>query len=239
MGRNRGEDRAPPDDARGNRAGDPGSVAPRAATGDSAPLLCSVRVASDADAAVAATLHASQISDGFLSFLGPRFLERLYRRINRVPGSFLLIAVHEGGAQGFIAGSVDVTSLYKSFVVRDGVAASLQSAGRLISGWRQALQTLGHGTSGPSTVGRGAELLAVAVDPAWQGHGVGRLLVASFLDEVVARGLDAAHVVVGEENATAVALYRQAAFVPVDRFELHPGTVSLVMQWYSSGPGPV
>lgn len=239
MGRHRGEGRTPPDDARGLRAADSGLVIPGAPAGDTAPLSSSVRVATDADAVVAASLHASQISDGFLSFLGPPFLERLYRRINRVPSSFVLIAVHQGDAIGFIAGSVDVSALYRSFVARDGVAAMVQSAGRLISGWRRALETLGHGASGRSTVGRGAELLAVAVDPAWQGHGLGQLLVASFLDEVVARGQEGAHVVVGEENAAGVAMYRRAGFVPVDRFELHPGTVSLVMQWSPSGPAPV
>jgi ribosomal protein S18 acetylase RimI-like enzyme len=190
-----------------------------------------VRAGGEADAGVAATLHAGQISEGFLSFLGPRFLVRLYRRITLSPHSFLIVAEREGTTVGFIAGSTDVSGLYKSFLWHDGVRAAAGAASRVIVGWRKVLETLRHGSSGGAGLGRGGELLAVAVDPAQQARGTGRLLVTSFLDEVVARGCEAAHVVVGAHNRGAVALYERADFVIVDRFELHPGTESLIMQW--------
>jgi len=56
-------------------------------------------------------------------------------------------------------------------------------------------------------------------------------LVEGFLSEIGERGRDAAHVVVGAENTTAVALYRRAGFHTAERFELHRGTESLLMQW--------
>ena len=37
-------------------------------------------------------------------------------------------------------------------------------------------------------------------------------------------------------NETAAALYRRAGFEMVDRFELHAGTESLLMQWESTNP---
>lgn len=203
-----------------------------------------VRPATDADAIAAAALHAGQISQGFLSLLGTGFLERLYRRIGRSPESFLLIADSRGTTIGFIAGSTDVAALYRSFLLRDGIPAGLRAAGRLIAGWRRVLDTLGHGSSKGTGVGRGAELLAIAVDPSWQGRGAGRTLVAAFLDEVGTRGCDAAHVVVGADNTGAVALYERTGFATVERFELHPGTESLLMQWerpaspMPAGPGP-
>jgi ribosomal protein S18 acetylase RimI-like enzyme len=190
-----------------------------------------VRPATDVDADVSAALHAGQISQGFLSALGPGFLRRLYRRIGRSPGSFLLMAVSQGTSVGFVAGSTDVAGLYRSFLFHDGIPAGLRAAGSLVTGWRRVLDTLGHATAGGTGTGRGPELLAIAVDPAWQGRGVGRLLVTSFLEEVGARGADAAHVVVGAGNRSAVSLYEQAGFVTVQRFELHAGTESLLMQW--------
>jgi ribosomal protein S18 acetylase RimI-like enzyme len=199
--------------------------------------VAEVRPATDADAPASAALHAAQISQGFLSLLGPGFLRRLYRRINRSPESFLLIASSRGSAVGFIAGSTDVAGLYRSFLWHDGIPAAVQAAGPLLRGWRRVLDTLGHAKSGGAGVGRGPELLAVAVDPAWQGRGVGRMLVAAFLGEVGGRGLDAAHVVVGAANRGAVSLYEQAGFVTVERFELHAGTESLLMQW-DRRPGP-
>jgi hypothetical protein len=50
--------------------------------------------------------------------------------------------------------------------------------------------------------------------------------------------------VVGADNTGAVHLYERSGFVTVDRFELHPGTVSLLMQWDrppslpTTGPDP-
>jgi len=222
--------------ARGAPRPRPQSVAIRPATGD--------------EAAAAARLHASGIDEGFLSVLGTRFLARLYARIRREPGSFVLVAVAPGPSSdpgpvapdgpegdvvaGFVAGSADVRRLYRTFLVRDGVAAALPASVRLLRRLPRVIETLRHGTTGDAGSGRGTELLAVAVDPVHRRAGVGRALVAAFLDEVVARGGNAAHVVVGASNAAAVQMYRDAGFVEHGRFELHHGTDSLLLQWERS-----
>ena len=189
-----------------------------------------LRTGTDGDAAAAAALHAGQIREGFLAFLGPRFLRRLYRRVARTPSCFLLVIEDDGTAVGFLAGSTDVRALYRSFVLRDGVTTVLACGGRLLGSWRRVIETLRHGTGG---AGSGTELLAMAVDPTAQGRGAGTLLVEGFLAEVGRRGQRAAYVVVAEDNETAVTLYRRNGFRMVERFELHSGTESLVMQWPS------
>jgi ribosomal protein S18 acetylase RimI-like enzyme len=194
-----------------------------------------VRTGTGADAPAAARLHAERIADGFLSFLGTGFLTRLYRRITRSPGSFLLVAEADGAVVGFIAGSADVGGLYRTFLVRDGLAAGLAAAPRLVRGWRRVLETLGHGSDGGAGTGRGTELLAIAVDPGREGAGVGTDLVAGFLDRVTAAGGHEAYVVVGADNDGAVRLYTRAGFVAGDAFELHAGTRSLLMQWDGTG----
>jgi ribosomal protein S18 acetylase RimI-like enzyme len=130
---------------------------------------------------------------------------------------------------GFVAGSTDVRGLYRTFLLHDGVPAAAEAAGRLLRGWRRALETLRHG-AGAGT-GRGVELLAIAVDPDRQGRGTGRHLVTGFLDAVRSGGGGAAYVVVAADNDRAVGLYRGAGFVAGPPFELHAGTSSLVMQW--------
>ncbi len=180
------------------------------------------------DATAAAALHAGQIHEGFLSILGPRFLRRLYRRVVRVPGSFLLVVEHDATTVGFLAGSTDVGALYRAFVWRDGAAAALACGGRLLRSWRRVAETLRHGTG---HAGEGAELLSVAVDSVVRGRGAGSILVEGFLEEIGRRGLHTAYVVVAAGNETAIALYRRAGFEPAERFELHAGTESLVMQW--------
>jgi ribosomal protein S18 acetylase RimI-like enzyme len=195
-----------------------------------------LRTGTAQDAAAAAALHAGQIGEGFLTLLGPAFLRMLYRRVARTPGSFLLVVDDGASTVGFLAGSTDVAALYRSFVLRDGVAAAVTCAGRLVRSWRRVLETLRHGTGGAAT---GAELLAIAVDPSARRRGVGALLVGEFLAETVRRRQDAAHVVVGADNEPAVALYRAAGFRTAERFEMHRGTDSFLMRWAApSTTGP-
>jgi ribosomal protein S18 acetylase RimI-like enzyme len=186
------------------------------------------------DATAVATLHAQQIAEGFLASLGPRFLTHLYRRVAVDPSSFLVVADGGGGACGFIAGSVDVGALYRSFLRHDALPAAASALPRLARHWRFALQTLRHGSDGPA----GPELLSVAVDPSQRGRGVGARLVTAFQEELGRRQLPQAHVVVGATNEPAQALYRGAGFEEERRFELHPGTTSVIMTWTGgSGPG--
>lgn len=189
-----------------------------------------VRRGSPADARRAAELHAGQIAEGFLSQLGPAFLERLYRRIARTDSSFLLVAAEGDRVVGFLAGSCDVGGLYRRFLVRDGVAAALGAWRNLLRAWPRALETLRHGGSDEVAAG-GAELLSVAVDPAARGRGVGGALVAAFVAELGRRGVGSGHVVVAADNASAISLYERGGFVRSRTFELHPGTVSLVLTW--------
>ncbi len=197
-----------------------------------------IRPGTDRDAATAvAVLHADQIAQGFLSLLGPSFLRRLYRRIGRAPDSFLLVADSEGTVAGFVAGSTDVGALYRSFLLRDGIVAGASAAGasahRVAPGTRHArsreIGERGRGAWGRTARDRGRSVAA-------PGRGTGRLLVGAFLDELGFRGCDAAHVVVGADNAAAIALYERARFRTADRFELHAGTESLLMQWEREGP---
>ena len=187
-----------------------------------------LRKGTEGDAAEAAALHAGQIGEGFLSLLGPTFLRKLYRRIARTPGSFLLVVEDGATTVGFLAGSTDVAGLYRSFLFRDGPSAALACAGRLLRSWRRVLETLRHGSGDGE---QGAELLAVAVDPLVRGQGAGMLLVNGFLDEIGRLGQNSAHVVVAADNEKAVALYARAGFHMAERFELHRGTESLLMRW--------
>jgi ribosomal protein S18 acetylase RimI-like enzyme len=189
-----------------------------------------IRTGSATDAAAAARLHSSQISEGFLASLGPGFLTRLYRRVACSPGSFLLVADAHGDQVGFLAGTLDVGSLYRRFLVRDGLVASIVAAPRLLRAWPRALETLRHG-GGQTVRGGSAELLAVAVDPRWRGRRVGALLVERFLGEIGRGGARTAHVVVGAHNGPAIALYESSGFKSANTFELHPGTESVLMRW--------
>jgi ribosomal protein S18 acetylase RimI-like enzyme len=203
---------------------------------DDVPVV--IRPGTAADAEAAARLHAGLISDGFLAHLGPRFLGHLYRCVAEGPDSFLLLA-DAGGAgarpgvdpvAGFLAGALDLRALYRRFAWRHGLAAAVGSFPRLVGALPRVWETLRHGAGAGGPAEAGAELLSIAVDPAWQGRHIGALLVDGFLDELGRRGVAEAQVVVGADNAAAVALYGRAGFRPAKTFELHRGTASLVMR---------
>ncbi|MGA2522372.1 MAG: GNAT family N-acetyltransferase [Acidimicrobiales bacterium] len=204
------------------------------APGGAGGALSTVRAGRRDDAGAAASLHASLISEGFLSSLGPRFLRRLYRRIAVAQGSFLLVAEGDGDPVGFLAGSMAVGRLYRTFVLRDGVGAVLRAPVRLLRAAPTALETLRHGRDEDEGAGGApgaqGELLSVAVDPRWRGRQVGAHLVDAFLDEVRRRGGRSARVVVGAANAPAIAMYRRAGFTPTCTFEFHRGVPSLLME---------
>ncbi len=183
------------------------------------------------DARAVAALHASQISEGFLSSLGPGFLTRLYRRIVASPDAFLLVAASaDGSVTGFIAGTTDTRALYRQFLLRDGARAALSAGSRLVGGVRRAVETLRYAGATASGL-PAAELLATAVAPTARGRGVGRSLVEAFLAELGARDVAAAKVTVAADNDPARRLYGQAGFRWAADLEVHRGRRSEVMVW--------
>lgn len=62
-----------------------------------------------------------------------------------------------------------------------------------------------------------AELLTLAVSPAWRRQGIGVRLVHRFLNEAKARATTTAFLEVAASNAPAIALYASTGFRPVGR----------------------
>ena len=188
-----------------------------------------IRVAQRSDAGRLAELHTTRIVEGFLPTLGPRFLARLYHRLVVSPDGFAVVAVRDARVIGFAAGATDLGRIYRSFVVRDGLVASLGAAPRIFGSWRAVLETLRY--PGSSDDLPEAEILSVAVDLDAAGRGIGRSLLSATLDELTRRGVRAAKVVAGADNRAAVALYTQAGFAVRKRIEVHAGTASEVLVW--------
>ncbi len=150
----------------------------------------------------------------------------------RADTGFALVAVEGDDVIGFVAGAEDVGRLYREFIVRDGVAAGLAAAPRLVRSWRRVLETLRYPAQGDDL--RAAEILAVAVASPAARRGVGRALVAAGLTEFERRHVPAAKVVAGADNTAAVALYEACGFTRRARVAVHAGTASEVLVWSSS-----
>lgn len=222
--------------------------------------LAGIRTATERDAATAAGLHVAHVTGGFLPTLGPRFLGLLYRRVVRSSSAFLLVADPGPGSDpvGFLAGATDLRRLYGEFLRGDGLPAAAVAAPRLVRAAPLVLETLRYGlgrrapaavppgddgagptgSRAPGDVGhrRGeAELMALAVDPACRRQGIGAALVAAFVDRLATAGAATARVVVGADNAAAMALYRAQGFEPAAELQVHAGVRSLVLRRHLSG----
>jgi ribosomal protein S18 acetylase RimI-like enzyme len=192
-------------------------------------MTLDVRMARDTEAAPAAGLHAQRITEGFLPTLGAPFLARLYRRIVRDPGSFLVVAVEDGSVVGMCACTEDLGALYRAFVVRDGVVAGLRSAPRILRSLPRVIETLRYPGAEDAADLPEAEVLAVAVDASCSGRGIGRAVVEAALAEFDRRRTPAVKVVAGGDNDAALGLYRATGFSDAARLEVHAGTESVVL----------
>jgi ribosomal protein S18 acetylase RimI-like enzyme len=199
-----------------------------------------VRLAGVDDAPRLAELHATRMTEGFLSALGPRFLRILYRRVVASPDAFALVAEApiDGttAVVGFAAATLDVGDLYRRFALHDGVIAGIAAAPQLARSWRKVLETLRYPASAGAALGAvpDAEILSVAVDPRATGLGIGTQVVDAATAELARRGVGAAKVVTGADNVAALALYARCGFVRRGQIAVHEGTPSEVLVWSSS-----
>jgi|FLYL01.1.fsa_nt_gi glycosyltransferase involved in cell wall biosynthesis/ribosomal protein S18 acetylase RimI-like enzyme len=196
----------------------------------SRPGRAEIRPGRRGDARTVAELHRRGIETGFLSSLGVRFLQRLYRFMLTDPSCRVLVAADaDDQIVGFIAGTADTAGLYRRFLEGGGVTAGLAAAPRMLrpSVTRRLWETLRYGTDRAD----GPELLAMAVAPGWRGQGLGKSLVDALKDWARQEGLDRMRVVVGADNRPAIALYRQAGFGRPKPMSVHSGERSLELTW--------
>lgn len=186
-----------------------------------------LRIASPDDADAIARLHAEAVTEGFLPTLGVGFLRLLHRRITRSAHSFAVVAERDGEPIGVVVASTDVRTLYREFLLRDGLRAGVAALPRLLRATRRALETLRYPAR--HTELPPAEILVVAVTEAARGEGVGRALVERALTELDARGVRGVRVVTSSSNEVSIALYRSFDFRPASTTEIHRGTESVVL----------
>jgi ribosomal-protein-alanine N-acetyltransferase len=72
----------------------------------------------------------------------------------------------------------------------------------------------GQGFALVRTIAKESELLTLAVDPSWQGHGIGRALVEEWIARLPRR-VERAFLEVAADNTPALALYRRCGFAQI------------------------
>jgi glycosyltransferase involved in cell wall biosynthesis/ribosomal protein S18 acetylase RimI-like enzyme len=202
------------------------------------PGLVVIRPARAEDAVTMARLHAEGMPDAFLPTLGRGFLTRLYQAIATDEQAVAMVAEGVDGVVGFAAAVSSVGAFYRRFARGHGPAATLAAAPRLIHPRvaRRLLETLRYPAQAEVGSGRlpEAELLSIAVDPAWRAGGTGRALTDGVLAGLSAKGVDELKVVVGAANHGANHFYAKVGFRDAGHVTVHQGTLSNV--WIRSCP---
>ena len=193
---------------------------------DAAPRVRPARVR---DVAAMARLHRSELPDAFLPMLGEGFLRQLYRAAVDDPDVVALVADVGGRVEGFAVAAPSVRAFYRRFYRTRGPVAAFMALPRLFSApvIRRALETARYPVAaGPLPE---AELLAMAVAPAFRSRGLGRELARTALDTLAGRGVERVKVVVGAANDGATRFYEGIGFEPAATIEVHRGSPSHVL----------
>jgi len=188
----------------------------------SEPAPITIRRQTRSDAAHVARLHRQEIREGFLVQLGPRFLSELYQGIGEAPGSTCFVAEAEGRrVVGFVAAACDVPAMYRWILGARWLALGLAAWPYVLrrGTLREVWQTLRYPARVPPGLPR-AEILAIAVDRAWQSKKVGSKLMRAALTGLADRGIARVKVVVGEQLA-ANRYYRRLGYRLAGTMEQH------------------
>lgn len=178
-----------------------------------------------------ARLHSSEISGGFLSTLGVRFLALLYEGIDQSDGCVLLVARENGRIVGFVAGANGLGPVYR----------------KMLKAWWRLIFALTPACLSPRKIYRicetvffsapasqsgielpRSELLSIAVHKDFRGRGVADMLFKNLVAHFREKNVGRFKIIVGDGLAPAHKFYVKSGAYPAARVEVHKGRSSLV-----------
>jgi ribosomal protein S18 acetylase RimI-like enzyme len=185
------------------------------------------RAMTEADAEAVARLHKEEISLGFLSSLGRRFLRVLYLGLLRSGEAVVYVAEADGRVVGFAAVTERVGGLYRKVLRSHWWRLIPILLPRLVSPAvvRHCWETLRYPSRDHAEDLPEAELLAIAVSRDAARAGIGRELLDRVLAELWARGVPAVKVLVNQILDRANAFYQTMGLRRARTIEIH-GQVS-------------
>lgn len=184
-------------------------------------------------------LHLAQLSGGFMTSLGERFLLEVFRNITRSSHGVALVALApETGdtVEGFLCGATDTAKLYRDFVLRHGLKAGALAAPRLVSlgVFRKIFETLRYPAQRADLDAPAAELLDLAVVDAAKGTGLAQSLFDAFVAELAVRGHRSFRVTTGSALTRAHRFYEKQGAVRLGTIEIHRGESTVVYAYHGS-----
>ncbi len=173
-----------------------------------------VRQMSAGDIERVVELHLAVFQGFFLSFLGPRFLRVFYSSAVAL-GEIALVSEASDRVVGFVMGSTSPGRFFKQLLRTRLLAFALSAAPAVLRRPRIAAR-VARALVKPKDAAKAAgvaTLMSLGVDPAAQGLGAGKALVAAFLEEARKRGSRTTDLTTDMvENERTNAFYRGLGF---------------------------
>lgn len=175
-------------------------------------------------------MHARNLDQGFLSTMGVDFLALMYQAIDEAPDSVLLVEQHADEVVGFVSGGIGMAAIYRRMLghpvrLARAMAPCILQPRRLL----RVLEILRYSRGGTL---RGdlpaAELLSIAVSPAWRGRQVSERLYLRLIEHFNESGISAFKITVGEGLVPAQRFYRRMGAVLAAGVQVHNGERSHV-----------
>lgn len=176
----------------------------------------------------AAELHVANIDQGFLATLGTGFVSLLYESLDSSREHVLMVEERDGRVAGFVAGGNGMGAIYRRMLRHPfRLAASLLPSILKPSRIRRILEILKYGRNSDQRHPK-AELLSIAVDPAFRGRGVAEILYCRLVEHFRDGCVDAFKITVGEDLLAAHRFYQRMGAVAASRIQVHHGETSIV-----------
>ena len=177
-----------------------------------------------------ASIHKSEISEGFLSTLGISFLAKMYQSLSLSPYSFLIIAQENTRVVGFICGGINTGKTMKRFFFTQGIFVLPQIMIKMLSfkTIKKILETLSYPGQKANTNLPKAEIFNFCVSNEVQGKGIGKKLFFSLCERYRQLGIDKIKIVTGENQKKAQFFYEKLSAHKIGEIEVHKGSKSLI-----------
>lgn len=144
----------------------------------------SIRRMEMADIRRVVEVHMKSFKGFFLTFLGRPFLRLYYEGILRSPDGISLVSSADREVVGFVVGFKNPRGVYRRLLRKDWFRFATASLWGILRRPRTILRLLRAFVKPFETPGREAvELSSVAVSPKYQGKGIAKALVETFIGE--------------------------------------------------------
>ena len=189
----------------------------------------------DSEIRQAVAVQIQELSEGFLSSLGVKPLELIFRHAALSRFGIFVLVKDEGQVVGYVLGSTDTRRLYKEFLIKRTLPATAFFLPKLFSRQRlkKALETLAYptkkrpGKAGPSK----AELLDLAILRSHQGSGIAQKLFGTFANQCADRGVRSFQIPTSASLGRAHRFYVKVGARRVDAIQVHSGQLTYIYQF--------